>query len=78
MERILTAILSTILPGAGQLLQHRWVKGAVFLAIAMVISGVVRRQTMGGGSSSFSLQAILVVMAVWSAVDAYMMAPAKK
>ncbi|MCG3114242.1 MAG: hypothetical protein LLH30_01020 [Candidatus Manganitrophus sp. SA1] len=78
MERILTAILSTILPGAGQLLQHRWVKGAVFLVIAMVISGVVRRQAMGEGNISVSLQMILVAMAVWSAVDAYMLAPTKK
>lgn len=77
VERILTAILSTILPGMGQLLQHRWVKGVLFLAVAMVLSGVVRRQAMGG-NISFSLQAILVVMAVWSAVDAYMLAPAKK
>jgi TM2 domain-containing membrane protein YozV len=77
MERILTAILSTILPGAGQLLQHRWVKGVLFLAMAMVISGVVRRQAIQG-SSSFALQAILVAMAVWSAVDAYMLAPSKK
>lgn len=77
MERLLTAILSTILPGAGQLLQHRWVKGALFLVIAMVISGVVRRQAMGG-NASFSLQMILVAMAVWSAVDAYMLAPKKK
>lgn len=78
MERILTAILSTILPGAGQLLQHRWIKGAAFLGIAMVISGVVRRQAMGEGNISLSLQMILVTMAVWSAVDAYMLAPTKK
>jgi hypothetical protein len=77
MERVLTAILSTILPGAGQLLQHRWVKGSLFLVMAMVISAVVRREAIEG-DSSFSLQAILVAMAVWSAVDAYMLAPAKK
>jgi len=77
MERILTAILSTILPGAGQLLQHRWMKGVLFLAMAMVISGVVRREAIEG-DSSFALQMILVAMAVWSAVDAYMLAPTKK
>ncbi len=77
IERILTAILSTILPGVGQLLQHRWVKGVLFLAMAMVISGVVRREAIEG-DGSFALQMILVAMAVWSAVDAYMLAPTKK
>lgn len=77
MERLLTAILSTILPGAGQLLQHRWLKGILFLAMAMVLSGVVRREAIEG-DRSFALQVILVAMAVWSAVDAYMLAPTKK
>ena len=76
IERILTAMLSTLLPGAGQLIQHRWMKGAIFLAAAMVLSGVVRRETLGG-AGALSLRAILIALALWSAADAYMLQQAK-
>ncbi|MBI3803921.1 MAG: hypothetical protein HY282_09185 [Nitrospirae bacterium] len=77
MERILTATLSTVLPGAGQMLQHRWVKGAIFLASAIILSGVVRRETLGK-AGLLSLQAILVALALWSAVDAFQRTGKKK
>lgn len=76
IERFLTAILSTVLPGAGQLLQHRWMKGAAFLAAAMILSGVVRRETLGH-AGMLSMRAILIALALWSAADAFMLQQAK-
>ncbi|TAK05810.1 MAG: hypothetical protein EPO39_10455 [Candidatus Manganitrophaceae bacterium] len=76
IERILTAILSTLLPGAGQLMQHRWMKGVAFLGAAMVLSGVVRRETLGQ-AAVLSLRAVLIALALWSATDAFMLQQAK-
>lgn len=77
MERIVTATLSTVLPGAGQFLQHRWMKGILFFGSALVLSGVLRRETLGR-PGLFSLQAILIVLALWSAFDAFQVPPKKK
>jgi|GEM_PF-2193704 len=76
IERILTALLSTILPGAGQMVQHRWMKGAAFLTAALVLSGVVRRETLGH-AAMLSMRAILIALALWSAADAFMLQQAK-
>ncbi|MFY9269298.1 MAG: hypothetical protein WAO55_06065 [Candidatus Manganitrophaceae bacterium] len=77
IERVLTTILSTVLPGSGQMVQHRWVKGGLFLGTAMVLSGVARRETLGG-SGLLSLRVVLIALALWSAVDAFALWKGKK
>jgi hypothetical protein len=70
---ILAAGLSAILPGAGQLYNHQWVKGAGFLIAVMVLSAVIRRRLLLAEPSLMALlfAAALLGLAVWSVVDAY-------
>ncbi|HEY4485123.1 MAG TPA: hypothetical protein VI702_02210 [Nitrospiria bacterium] len=69
--------LSAILPGAGQLLNHEWVKGGITLAVALIASGMLRRKSVllsdfnEGSPAHLALIAVLLGLAVWSAVDAY-------
>jgi hypothetical protein len=77
-KNILAAALSAILPGAGQLYNHQWLKGVLFLAAVLVISASMRRRMI---LAEPSLVAMLVVItlfaiAVWSVVDAYRSAKA--
>jgi hypothetical protein len=82
MNRVLSAALSMLVPGLGQIVQRHWLKGIGFLAGAMIASAMLRRQSVL--SSSFSdgspphllLLAVIFGLAVWSAVDAYRSAPA--
>ena len=68
---------SAILPGTGQLMNHQWVKGGIFLGLALVLSGMLRRKSFflsdfGEGSMiHILLLAVLLGIAAWSAVDAY-------
>ena len=73
------AILSILLPGAGQIYSHQWIKGAFFLLAAMFFSGMVRRVSMAGpssaglpllGSGPF-IHLVLLVLALWSGVDVF-------
>lgn len=70
---ILAAGLSAILPGAGQLYNHQWLKGAGFLIAVMVLSAVIRRRLLLAEPSLMALlfAAALLGLAVWSVVDAY-------
>lgn len=73
----IAAILSAILPGAGQMLKHDWMKGTVFLTVALIASGMLRRRSVlwsdftDGSNRHFLLLAVLLVLAVWSAADAF-------
>lgn len=42
----IAAILSTILPGAGQMINHHWIKGTVFLIGTLMASGMLRRRSV--------------------------------
>lgn len=84
-KRIAGAILSALLPGAGQIYSHQWMKGSLFLVAAMVFSGIIRRASMGGASTlgqffllgnSVFIHLLLFSLAIWSAVDVFL-APAK-
>lgn len=82
-KRIVGAILSIALPGAGQIYSHQWMKGSLFLIAAMFFSGMVRRVSQGGTASlgpvfgnSVLIHLILLGLALWSAVDVFR-APAK-
>jgi hypothetical protein len=84
-KRVVSAILSALLPGAGQFYSHHWIKGGFFLAAALLFSGMVRRVSMGASASlgqsiflgnSLFIHLILLGLAVWSAVDGFR-APAK-
>jgi len=73
----IAAVLSAILPGVGQIINHNWVKGLAFLTAALIASGILRRRSVlaaeiGHGSAlHLVLITVLFVLAVWSAVDAY-------
>jgi len=69
----LAAGLSAILPGAGQLYNHQWLKGAGFLIAVMVLSAVIRRRLLLAEPSLMAIlfAAALLGLAVWSVVDAY-------
>ena len=77
-KRIVGAVLSILLPGAGQIYSHQWIKGALFLTAAMFLSGMVRRVGMAGRSSaglpilsSPFIHLVLLVLALWSAADVF-------
>jgi TM2 domain-containing membrane protein YozV len=85
---ILAAALSGILPGAGQMYNHRWMKGIGFMLPVLIISGLLRRKVvMSGGSlmgllpqnaETFIAQLALLAVAVWSVMDAYRTVQHKK
>jgi hypothetical protein len=72
-QYILAAGLSAILPGAGQLYNHQWLKGAGFLIAVMVLSAVIRRRLLLAEPSLMAIlfAAALLGLAFWSVVDAY-------
>lgn len=75
--RWIATVLSAILPGAGQMLNHHWTKGAAFLSGALLASGMLRRRAVlsidftDGSMLHLLLLVLLVVLAVWSAADAF-------
>jgi TM2 domain-containing membrane protein YozV len=85
---ILAAALSGILPGAGQMYNHRWVKGLGFMLPVLFISGLLRRKVLMSGGSLVGLlpqdaetliaQLALLAVAVWSVMDAYRTARQKR
>jgi len=80
-RRIIAPLLSLMMPGAGQIYNHHWLKGGIFIVIVMLFSGWVRRQMMVEGadsmlalSSSPYVTAALVVflgLGIWSIIDAH-------
>ncbi len=73
----IASLSSVILPGTGQLINHEWAKGGVFLVMVLILSGMLRRKSFflsefGDGSMvHILLLVVLLGLAAWSAVDAY-------
>ena len=78
--QFIAAGLSAILPGVGQLYNHQWLKGGLFLAVIMVVSGVVRRRALfeGGLGIGLFIAVVLFGIAIWSVADAYQGAKAQE
>ncbi len=71
---IIAAALSAVLPGAGQLYNHHWVKGVVFVAVVMTISAFMRRGMLLAGSMSGVAWLLLLALfgiVIASVADAY-------
>jgi len=85
---MLAAVLSGILPGAGQIYNRSWGKGIGFLASVLLVSGLLRRKVLLAGGSVMGLlpndletwlaQLLLMGVAIWSVMDAYRTAGEKK
>ncbi len=77
MKRVLPALVSAVVPGAGQLLNHHWTKGIAILAAGLTISAMLRKKSIlaqpmhSGSALHWVLVVVLVGLAVWSALDAY-------
>ena len=71
---IMAAAMSAVLPGAGQLYNHHWIKGGIFLIAVMVISGAIRRRMLFEGSATTAVvvAVILLGVALWAVADAYL------
>ncbi|MCI0528680.1 MAG: hypothetical protein L0Y56_14680 [Nitrospira sp.] len=72
-KNILAAALSAILPGAGQLYNHQWLKGIGFLTAVLVISASMRRRMILAEPSLIAMLVVITLfaIAIWSVVDAY-------
>ena len=80
-RRIIAPLLSLMMPGAGQVYNHHWLKGGMMIAIVMLFSGWTRRQMLDEGASSmlglsfspYVLAALVVFLGIgiWSIIDAY-------
>jgi len=64
------ALLSALLPGAGQVAQRRW--GTAAVQAVTVVSYLVGALALGGGDRALWLA---FAWNVWSAIDAYRHAP---
>jgi len=67
------AVLSGILPGAGQFYNHQWLKGIGFLAPVLILSAFVKPEMLLLEPSLTALLTLVVilVLGIWSVVDAY-------
>jgi TM2 domain-containing membrane protein YozV len=72
-RNIVAAVLSGILPGAGQFYNRQWLKGIAFLAPTLILSTFVRPEMLLSGPSLIALLTLVVilVLGIWSVVDAY-------
>ncbi len=72
-RNILAAVLSAILPGAGQLYNRQWLKGAAFLIAMVVLSAFIQPETLLFEPSAMALLPLVALLglAIWSVVDAY-------
>ena len=72
-RNIIAAILSGILPGAGQFYNRQWLKGIAFLVPVLVLSAFVRPEMLLFEPSAMALIPLvaLLVLAIWSVADAY-------
>ncbi|MBI1820164.1 MAG: hypothetical protein HY036_06370 [Nitrospirae bacterium] len=83
----IAALLSALIPGAGQLYNHQWLKGILFMAAAMILGGELRRNipmsafTAGkplAHSGLFLFLAVVVLgISAWSVIDAYQISKKK-
>jgi Family of unknown function (DUF5683) len=72
--KIAAAILSAIVPGAGQFYNRHWIKGVAFLAaIFGLMSAIHPDELIEGRGLAATLVVLLLTLAVaiWSVVDAY-------
>ena len=72
-QNVLAAACSAVLPGAGQLYNHQWLKGAGFLVAVLLLSGFMRHN-MHTGESSIPIMLMVIQMfglLAWSVADAY-------
>ena len=72
-RNIVAAILSGIVPGVGQFYNRQWLKGLAFLVPILVLSAFVRPEMILPEPSPMALFVlfIILVLAIWSVVDAY-------
>ena len=72
-RNVVAAVLSGILPGAGQFYNRQWLKGIAFLAPILLLSAFVRPEILLSGPSLIALLTLVVilVLCIWSVVDAY-------
>jgi len=72
-RNVVAAVLSGILPGAGQFYNRQWLKGIGFLVPVLVLSAFVRPEMLLPDPSPTALLVLVVilVLAIWSVMDAY-------
>ena len=72
-RNVMAAVLSSILPGAGQLYNRQWLKGIGFLISVLVLSSFIRPEMLLLDPSPTALLVLVVLLglAIWSVVDAY-------
>ena len=70
---IIAAGLSAVLPGAGQLYNHQWLKAGWFLAVVLVLSAIIRRREILAEPSLLAMAFVLFLFGIvlWSVTDAY-------
>jgi hypothetical protein len=82
MKRYVSAaLLSGLMPGAGQFYNHEWLKGALFIAATMILGAELRRNIPMSAFSTgkplahtgpfLFLVIALLGISLWSVVDAY-------
>jgi len=72
-RNVMAAVLSSILPGAGQFYNRQWLKGIGFLVPVLVLSSFIRPEMLLFDPSLSALLALVALLglATWSVVDAY-------
>ena len=72
-RNVMAAVLSSILPGAGQFYNRQWLKGIGFLVPVLVLSSFIRPEKLILDPSPTALLALIILLglAIWSVMDAY-------
>ena len=72
-RNIVAAILSGIVPGVGQFYNRQWLKGIAFLAPILILSALIRSEMLLSETPFWALLGLLVILilGIWSIVDAY-------
>jgi hypothetical protein len=73
-RKVVAAVLSAIVPGAGQFYNRHWIKGVAFLvAVFGLFSAIHPDEVIEGRGLVATLVVLLLLLAVaiWSIVDAY-------
>jgi TM2 domain-containing membrane protein YozV len=72
-RNIVAAVLSGILPGAGQFYNRQWLKGIAFLGPILILSTFIRPEMLLSEPSLLALLTLVVilVLGIWSVVNAY-------
>jgi hypothetical protein len=77
----IAVLLSALLPGAGQLYNRSWIKGALFLLVTFVltaelgrhipVSAILAGEPQIVSGTNFLLLLLTLAVAFWSMIDAY-------